>query len=219
MPIGAIIGDFASDGQPRFYDSQRVRIAGVVSSSRTRPTRNNSLMCYVQFEDDTGSIELVVFQKVLDTCGGYIANNAALMVSGRISVRDEKEPQITVDDLAPIDSYISPAPGTVQEGAVLKSERVRYSATSEHEQGDVSSLRQKNTWENLTDKTLYIRVSSAGDSIMHRIELLLTMFPGTGKLVIWCEKEKKRVGAKCLLHPALFEELIDLLGNENVVIK
>lgn len=219
VPIGAIIGDFASDGQHRFYDSQRVRIAGVVSSSRTRPTRNNSLMCYVQFEDDTGSIELVVFQKVLDTCGGYIANNAALMVSGRISVRDENEPQITVDDLAPIDSYISPAPGTVQEGAVLKSEQVRYSATSEHEQGDVSSLRQKNTWENLTDKTLYIRVSSAGDSIMHRIELLLTMFPGTGKLVIWCEKEKKRVGAKCLLHPALFEELIDLLGNENVVIK
>ena len=60
---------------------------------------------------------------------------------------------------------------------------------------------------------------SAGDSIMHRIELLLTMFPGSGKLVIWCEEEKKRIGARCLIHPALAAELSELLGTENVILK
>lgn len=59
-------------------------------------------MCYIQFEDDTGAMELMAFQKVLDESGGYIAENAALLVRGRISVRDEKEPQLMVDSIRPL---------------------------------------------------------------------------------------------------------------------
>ena len=51
------------------------------------------------------------------------------------------------------------------------------------------------------------------------IELLLTMFPGNQQLVIWCEKEKKRIGARCLIHEGLLLELRELLGEENVVLK
>ena len=90
-------------------------------------------MCYIQFEDDTGSIELVVFQKVLDSCGGYISNNAALVVSGRISVRDEKEPQITVEDLAPIDSYIDPGPRKTSEGVAIRSDQTPCSPSPARE--------------------------------------------------------------------------------------
>lgn len=47
-------------------------------------------------------MELMAFQKVLDESGGYIAENAALLVRGRISVRDEKEPQLMVDSIRPL---------------------------------------------------------------------------------------------------------------------
>ncbi|MBR0352598.1 MAG: DNA polymerase III subunit alpha [Oscillospiraceae bacterium] len=216
VPIGSIISDFSSDGPNRFSDGQRIRIAGIVSSSRTRPTRNNSLMCYIQFEDDTGSIELVVFQKVLDSCGGYISNNAALVVSGRISVRDEKEPQITVEDLSPIDSFLSQELPPGPENRPLRSPQQPYSPTAEQPRPEVPSSAFP---DDLQDRTLYVRVRSTGDSILHRIELLLTMFPGSGKLVIWCEEEKKRIGTRCLIHPALAAELSELLGKENVVLK
>ena len=59
-------------------------------------------MAYVQLEDDTGSMELLCFQRALDSGGGYIADNAALLVRGRISVRDEKEPQLVADSIRPI---------------------------------------------------------------------------------------------------------------------
>ncbi len=216
VPIGSIVSDFSSDDPHRFADGQRIRIAGIVSSSRTRPTRNSSLMCYIQFEDDTGSIELVVFQKVLDSCGGYISNNAALVVSGRISLRDEKEPQITVEDLSPIDSFLSSEMSSGQENRPLRSPQQPYSHTAEQTRAETLSSAFP---DDLQDKTLYVRVRSAGDSILHRIELLLTMFPGSGKLVIWCEEEKKRIGARCLIHPALTAELSELLGKENVVLK
>ena len=54
---------------------------------------------------------------------------------------------------------------------------------------------------------------------MRRIELVLTMFPGTEPLVVYFEDTKRRLGAKCVIHPALVEELKELLGPENVVVK
>ena len=54
---------------------------------------------------------------------------------------------------------------------------------------------------------------------MKRIELILTMFPGSGQLILWCEREQKRIGTRCLLHEGLILELEELLGKENVVLK
>ena len=45
------------------------------------------------------------------------------------------------------------------------------------------------------------------------------MFPGAQQMIIWCEREKKRIGARCLIHRALVQELKELLGDENVVVK
>ena len=60
--IGSILGDFAQEGGPtRFADDQRITICGIVTSSKTKTTRNNSLMAYVTVEDDTASIELLCF--------------------------------------------------------------------------------------------------------------------------------------------------------------
>ena len=103
VSIGTILSDFSSENGPeRFQDNQHVILAGVVASYRTRTTKTGRLMCYIQFEDDTGAMELMAFQKVLDESGGYIAENAALLVRGRISVRDEKEPQLMVDSIRPL---------------------------------------------------------------------------------------------------------------------
>ena len=42
------------------------------------------------------------------------------------------------------------------------------------------------------------------------------MFPGTESMVVYFEDTKKRVGARCVIHPALVEEFSELLGPENV---
>ena len=60
------------------------------------------MMAYVNLEDDSGFMELIVFQRALDSGGAYIKDNAAVIVQGRISVRDEKEPQIMVDSIRPL---------------------------------------------------------------------------------------------------------------------
>ncbi|HIS45677.1 MAG TPA: DNA polymerase III subunit alpha [Candidatus Scatomorpha merdigallinarum] len=109
VSIGAILSDFANEAGPeRFADEQYVTIAGIVASKRTRTTKNGTLMAYIQLEDDTGTIELLAFQRALDNGGGYVADNAAIIVRGRISVRDEKEPQIVVDSIRPMSDAALP---------------------------------------------------------------------------------------------------------------
>ena len=187
VPIGAIMNDFGGeDGPHRFRDNQPVTVAGVVASSRTRPTKNSTLMSYIQLEDDTGTMELMAFQRALDTGGMYIKDNAALLIKGRISVRDEKDPQIMVDSILPLSEADLPV-----ERPVVPQEAQK----------------------------LWIRLKSADDPILELIQLILTMFPGNQQLIIYCEKEKKRIGAKCLIHEGLVLELQELIGTENVVVK
>ncbi len=186
VPVGAVLGDFAAEGGPeRFADNQYVTLAGVVSSYRTRTTKNNTLMSYINLEDDTGTMELIAFQRVLDDSGSYVKENAAIIVRGRISVRDEKEPQLMVDSIRPMSDL---------------------NALS----GDAPPPPEKKLW---------VKLISRNDPRMRRLELILTMFPGEQQMIIWCEQEKKRIGARCVIHQGLILELQELLGKENVVLK
>ena len=201
VPIDQLMGDFASeDGPSRFADNQYVTIAGVIASVKTRTTKNNSLMSYVQLEDDTGLIEMIAFQKVLDASQKYISDNNAVIVRGRISLRDEKEPQLMVENLRPLSEL----------GADMSEKEL------ENDMRRPSVGRQAQAQ---AEKKLYVKLPSAQSPALKRIELILTMFPGQGQLVIWCEAEKKRIGARCLIHEALIDELSEMLGEENVVIK
>ena len=68
-------------------------------------------------------------------------------------------------------------------------------------------------------KTLWVKLPSERDPLFEHIRLLLTMFPGLGRMIIYCEKEKKRIGTRCIVHEALLAELRELCGEKNVVLK
>jgi DNA polymerase-3 subunit alpha len=138
-------------------------------------------------------MELIVFQKALDLCGSYIVDNQAVLVRGKISVRDEKDAQLMVDSLRPLSDLNGPGPAIDPAAGVVPAPP--------------------------PEKKLYIRLPSEEDPLLRRITLILTMFPGSGSMIIWCEKERKKLGTRCLLHEGLILELRELLGEENVVLK
>ncbi len=101
--IGRVMADFAAeDGPKTFRDGQRLTVAGVISAAKTKTTRQNNLMAYVTLEDDTGSMELLVFDRTLSEKGSYIKENFPIVAVGRISVRDEKAPQLMCDSIEPL---------------------------------------------------------------------------------------------------------------------
>ena len=187
VPIGAILTDSASESEKKTYpDGAVVTVAGVVQSSRTRTTKSNTLMSYINLEDDTGAMELIAFQRALDTGSIYIKDNAPIIVRGRISMRDEKEPQLMADSIRPITDL-----------GKLKPEPPRTNA----------------------DSKLWVKLPGEDDPRLARIELILTMFPGQQQMIIYLEREKRRIGAKCLIHPSLIAELKELCGDANVFLE
>ena len=208
--IGSIHASLAGEGGPaRFRDGQRVVLAGVVSAVRTRTTKNNSLMSYVTLEDDTGAMELVAFQRVLDEGGAYLRENAAICCAGRITVRDEKEPQLTLDAVQPL-----------RESMDAEAVRTVTAALGDRRPGGREQApRPDPAQAEARPRTLYVKLPSREGPAFHRIELILTMFPGTEPMVVYFADTKKRAGARCVIHPALVQELREMLGGENVVIK
>ena len=188
-PIGTLLGDFAGENGPeRFADGQSVTVAGIIGSYKTRTTKNNSMMAYVNLEDDSGFMELILFQRALDAGRQFLKENEAVVVRGRISVRDEKEPQIMVDSIRPLSD---PAGRQAPDAPPPPPPQ----------------------------KTLWLRLDSADKKALRKIELLLEMFPGGERMVLYFPDSGKRMGAQCVIHPALLRELGEMLGEENVVVK
>ena len=190
--IASILADFAQEGGPvRFSDDQRISVCGVVTSSKTKTTRNNSLMAYVVVEDDTASIELLCFSRVLDTCGPYLRENQAIVVQGRLSVRDEKAPQILCDSAYPLGAMEgAPPPPPPPHAEKL-----------------------------LPGNTLYLKFPSLKDPTIRHMKLVFNMFPGTTPVKMVMADTRKVYGSSVLLHRALVEEAKETLGPENVVVK
>ena len=65
-------------------------------------------IAYVTIEDELASMELLCFSRVIDQCGSYMQVNTPVLVKGRLSVRDEKPPQIMCDSLYPLESGLPP---------------------------------------------------------------------------------------------------------------
>ncbi|MGI6014009.1 MAG: DNA polymerase III subunit alpha [Oscillospiraceae bacterium] len=185
-PIGAIMTDFAAeDGPQTYHDEQQLTIAGVVSHVRTRTTRNNTLMSYITLEDDTGVMEVLAFQKALDSGGGYVRNNEPLIIQGRLSQRDEKEPQLVAESIRPLGDF-----------ATMQTARKQPE-----------------------NQKLWVRLPTVEHPAFQRIQLILKMFPGHEQIILYFADTKKRLGGHCVIHEALVEELEELLGTENVVVK
>ena len=83
----------------------------------------------------------------------------------------------------------------------------------------IAPLNQGEVQQQEKESRLYIRMPSRQDPRMRKVELVLSFFPGEGQAVLYFEDTKKRYGARCLIHPALIQDLKERLGEENVVVK
>ena len=100
-PIGAVMSSLdAGDGEYR--DEQTLSVAGVVQTVRMKTTRNNSMMAYVTLEDHTAPMELLVFSSTLDRYHSFLKEGSMLIATGRLSVRDEKAPQLVLNEVRPL---------------------------------------------------------------------------------------------------------------------
>ena len=58
----------------------------MISKVRMKTTRSDNVMAYVDIEDQTGSIELIVFPKTLERCSAYLREDTGVVVKGEFRI-------------------------------------------------------------------------------------------------------------------------------------
>lgn len=90
----------------RFKDGDKVTFCGIISDLKTKTTRSNQMMAFLDLEDMTGKIESLVFPAVYKNVKPYIYEDAVVLVSGRLSIREDEAPKLLADGVVPINDAL-----------------------------------------------------------------------------------------------------------------
>ncbi len=84
-------------------DGRPVRMGGMISSLRAKATRKGSMMGFLVLEDLTGQIECLLFPAVYERFYRGLHEDTAVLITGRISVREDEETKLLADAITPLD--------------------------------------------------------------------------------------------------------------------
>ncbi len=181
----------------KFQDSADLRIVGIVSAKKLKATKGGETMAFVRLEDMTGSIEVLVFPKILSQAGRLLNEGAVVVLSGRLSLREEEEPKIVcmrVESPNDLSGKEQPQPGAA---SVPTGKKLRTG--------------------------LFLRLPTREGKLFDRVTNLLSIF-GEGNFpvyVTFADTGKRMVAPRALwidLNDVLVKELRSILGEENVVV-
>ena len=157
-------------------------------------------------EDLTGAIEVLVFPKVLAEYGVFVKAENAVIMQGRVSLRENEAPKLLCERVKLAENANAPVPSV----AARESE----------------ALKSAEPWRNLRfspDQTLYLRIFDESGKMLKRLQGLFTMFPGTRRVILYFPQSGKKLAGDAALLISddyrLYKELYRLLGEENVKLK
>ena len=192
--IGACrIADLMGE-EARRYDGKHVNIVCAVIKSKFMTTRSNTMMAFTNVEDLSGTMEIIVFPKVLADCRSALQDNAVVVINGRVSVKEEENAKLVAEKITPIEEYSAngtAAPRSAQEKPARKG--------------------------------MYLKVPSRSCPQFAKVENLLSIFEGSLPVYIYFEDQKQLTLAPRNLwsmeHELLTCELKRILGDGNVAFK
>lgn len=69
-------------------DGKVIKLGGMVSAVQKVNTKNGEPMAFLKFEDLTGSVELIIFPKILQAHGALLTLDKILLIEGKVNVKD-----------------------------------------------------------------------------------------------------------------------------------
>ena len=192
--IGACrIADLMGE-EARRYDGKHVNIVCAVIKSKFMTTRSNTMMAFTNVEDLSGTMEIIVFPKVLADCRSALQDNAVVVINGRVSVKEDENAKLVAEKITPIEEYSAngaAAPRPAQDKPARKG--------------------------------MYLKVPSRSCPQFAKVENLLSIFEGPLPVYIYFEDQKQLTLAPRNLwsmeHELLTCELKRILGDGNVAFK
>lgn len=84
-------------------DQQRVILGGMINNFKINTTKRGDTMATCQFEDLTGTIDMLVFPKTFVRYREMIQKDAIVLIKGRY-LAQEDNPKLSADEILPLPS-------------------------------------------------------------------------------------------------------------------
>ena len=200
-------------------DGQMVSMAGILTEVKGKATKKGQYMAFITLEDLTGQIECLVFPKVYERYQGMIAADDLVVLTGRLSIREDAAPKLLLERLTPLEEWNESAPAP---------RRPAPQAQSNQPMGLPSEARPplpQEPYGPLTDAQLASRAASKlylrlNRSDMDKVTSLLGLHPGSVPVYLHLPQEKMTLLAPavnwCDGSDACLKRLILHFGVDNV---
>ncbi len=184
----------------RELDGRFVDMGGILTEVKGKATKKGDYMAFVTLEDMAGQIECLVFPRVYEKYAPLLQEDAAVVISGKISVREEEAPKLLAERVSLIEEWGRLNAGEpVRDGGEPMTDAQR-AAKAEHK--------------------LFLRLERKD---FNRVRVLLATETGgvpvyfhipSEKITLLCPREEW-----CSGGDGCVRKLRDALGAENVVLK
>ena len=213
IPAGELDG--TRSAYAKFHDGDRVIMAGMLTAVKTMITKKSQEMARVQLEDYGGIMNAIIFPGVFEKFRFLIANDAIVAVSGRLSFKEDSEPELLIDNVADIRQ--------IADFARESSWRDRRNGGYQEPRREAPRPERESTAPpalvklRVTDEVM--EYAGGKRECLEQIMDILYHYPGRRDVLVFLPDGSKVRASKeyrVRWDDALRLELEDLLGEENV---
>ena len=97
-----ILASSVSEPDSPYKDGDKVRLLCILATVRKKITKNDTTMAFLSIEDVYGAIEVLVFPKKFDKYGQYFIEDEIVLLTGKVSLRDDEVPKLLCEDVVPL---------------------------------------------------------------------------------------------------------------------
>ncbi len=202
-------GYYVSSGRG-MHDGDSVVLGCIIERRVNKTTKNKAQMAFLTLEDAYGSVECIVFPKILSRYTGMLSEGVMLLVCGTLSLREDEQPKILMNSAEPLEDAIKRGSAAFVQNSAGAGKR---NGGSEKSAATVK----------LSERVLYIRLAKRSADIMSRVRESLAPFQGDMEVRLYFNDTHKVVRAPRELFfngtQGALNELRYEFGEENVVIK
>lgn len=156
----------------KLKDTMKVVVGGIVNSRKTKTTKNNNIMAFIDLEDLYGNMELIVFPTIFEKYSSLLQPESIVIVSGRLSLREDEQPKIICEEVLPIKSLEEKGVYITFEKELSKEEGASFRALLKYFSGSTPTYinkKNENKFKKL-DRQYWIDVNNV---IMEELECRL----------------------------------------------
>ncbi len=193
--IGKILSAGEADAEGNLaesdiHDGDRVRIAGIITGRKDKTTKNNKRMTFLRLEDLYGGIEVLVFPKVYDNLSGMLQEEAVIVATGNVSLREEEEAKLLLEDAQFLSDFVE------------------------------KRLEQKRDTKMPEGKKLFVKMGTQNKTVTEKTLKILEKYSGDIPVILYIADSKKRLCVPSRyfveVKASLLVELFAIFGEDNV---